>query len=755
MFSKAPRFVQEKPSETPGPNYYTLPETEGWDSYKRGAFLEKADRFPKQRQYEGPDDAPSTSEPTNTAKDASRGGKRPESAAGSSALRQQIEALEAEKVHLESQLQASHRTQSDLRRDLDRALEKEKANKSKIERLEAANKEPQDRAAKLNSLRKELDDLQRLHEDGRKAHKTEVQQLKIELERHRKTSQDQQAALRKQLETSEAKAQECKSSLLAAQAEITDLRVKSRAQEKQKQPQPELEQMKKNLVATQALCREREGKIQELEKMLQAETKKVTQLDGKSVETEKKIKALTVDVEKFRGLASDTEKANAQLRTDLEQARGQLSGSDANYKSQLDQAKRETEEVRSMLNICTRLYGHLVDNTVSLSRFETERLNRLEAQSRILKLERRLHDRDVQNQEFISLLRSQAEQQRTLAQLLLELEQESIFLRDCIQDSAHPDRLSQPSAGVPFSEDRGGEIEAYRTQLEFAEVMDSYQRDWLERLFQDLKATGHVATSLQGALTKVLDTAAELDGQLEVVKVEADVAKRRARELDEQVGTLQEQVTTAHSQHQDQVQRFSKEKEDLAHEISDVQRKLEEARKRIERLDLTVREKTSAEQALADEIENLTDSLQDAMRYEHAYKALCQEVDALVLRNELVEREADHLSRFNAEILGHANPNQKIHYLDRIRKDLAEAKHKLAISTKQRDAVLEDNDTLRNELYAYRSVSDSKPRAAPSMTRVARLPLSASTMNSSPQTDNPGYDAPRSSNGPMTLDELR
>jgi uncharacterized tellurite resistance protein B-like protein len=62
------------------------------------------------------------------------------------------------------------------------------------------------------------------------------------------------------------------------------------------------------------------------------------------------------------------------------------------------------------------------------------------------------------------------------------------------------------------------------------------------------------------------------------------------------------------------------------------------------------------------------------MRYEHAYKALTQEVDALITRNELVEREAEHLSRFNAEILGHTNPNQKIHYLDRVRRDLADAK---------------------------------------------------------------------------------
>jgi len=41
-------------SDVPGPNYYTIPEQEGWNSYKRGAFLEKAERFPKEKPYEGP-----------------------------------------------------------------------------------------------------------------------------------------------------------------------------------------------------------------------------------------------------------------------------------------------------------------------------------------------------------------------------------------------------------------------------------------------------------------------------------------------------------------------------------------------------------------------------------------------------------------------------------------------------------------------------------------------------------------------------
>ena len=43
-------------------------------------------------------------------------------------------------------------------------------------------------------------------------------------------------------------------------------------------------------------------------------------------------------------------------------------------------------------------------------------------------------------------------------------------------------------------------------------------------------------------------------------------------------------------------------------------------------------------------------------------------------RNQIAEEEVDRISQFNAEILGHHNPAQRIMYVDRIRRELAEAK---------------------------------------------------------------------------------
>jgi hypothetical protein len=90
---------------------------------------------------------------------------------------------------------------------------------------------------------------------------------------------------------------------------------------------------------------------------------------------------------------------------------------------------------------------------------------------------------------------------------------------------------------------------------------------------------------------------------------------------------------------------------------------------------------------------------------------------------------------------------------------------KLAVSTRQRETVLEDNDKLRTELHAYRSLSESKAKSGPGMTRVTRMPLGMSSINGSSPSDSDWDSLPkvvedqtlvlqRRSGDPMTLDEL-
>ena len=70
----------------------------------------------------------------------------------------------------------------------------------------------------------------------------------------------------------------------------------------------------------------------------------------------------------------------------------------------------------------------------------------------------------------------------------------------------------------------------------------------------------------------------------------------------------------------------------------------------------------------------MTVDLAEAEKYQEAYTNLLDEVDALVEKNALAEDEAQRLSSFNAEILGHHNPAQRIMYVDRVRRELHETK---------------------------------------------------------------------------------
>lgn len=65
----------------------------------------------------------------------------------------------------------------------------------------------------------------------------------------------------------------------------------------------------------------------------------------------------------------------------------------------------------------------------------------------------------------------------------------------------------------------------------------------------------------------------------------------------------------------------------------------------------------------------------DAEPYQAAYTALSDEIALLAARNDIAEGEAARLSSFNAQLIGHQNPAQKIMYVDRVRRELADAKY--------------------------------------------------------------------------------
>ncbi len=95
----------------------------------------------------------------------------------------------------------------------------------------------------------------------------------------------------------------------------------------------------------------------------------------------------------------------------------------------------------------------------------------------------------------------------------------------------------------------------------------------------------------------------------------------------------------------------------------------------------------------------------------------------LLSRSALAEDEARSLSEMNAELLSHANPSQKIHHMDRIRRELIEVKSALVAAECERDEAVKEKAKMESELGKFLSYEDSmKRRPVAKLIRVSRLP---------------------------------
>lgn len=118
----------------------------------------------------------------------------------------------------------------------------------------------------------------------------------------------------------------------------------------------------------------------------------------------------------------------------------------------------------------------------------------------------------------------------------------------------------------------------------------------------------------------------------------------------------------------------------------------------------------------------MTQEITEAEKYKEAYFSYVDQVGLWADSTSLAEQEAGRLAKLNAEILGHHNPSQRIMYVDRIRKELADVKHQLLVLNREKNVLVGNNDVLTNELEMYKSVMVvDKPRTA--ITRIERAPL--------------------------------
>ncbi|KAK7057279.1 hypothetical protein R3P38DRAFT_2840380 [Favolaschia claudopus] len=668
-FPKGARFLPEKTSDVPGPNSYNLCQESQLDAYKRGAFLEKADRFSKDSPSDIP--GPGTYDTVGNGKPDTKPSSKQSTISG-------------------------------------------------------------DRYA---ILQRKVEDLERIHNEGKKTHQAEVDRLKLELNRCLKSNTENTERLdkhKKQTAILEARIQDLKKTSLTEQAEIKDLRVKLRMSEHERTQltgkQGEVAELRKAVQSADSRrrdeIRERDRTISDLEKSLSAEKKRrellETQLQEVRGTNNTKLEAAHAKAQLLQDQLARSEEAAQEAVDSLAVTEAEA---EAKHNSLLDQL----EQHRLVLRRATEEYARLAAETVSATRHAKLQHEHGVLQMRTWRLERKLANSEGQLTELVNLIRHTNDTNSLLERQIHDLRDECEFYRQTASQTQEDTSLLVPiyeALTIAMRELHENQSAISRSDALFATKLGQYYRVASDHLHaacvdldEDLEQVQSESQDLRTELSSALEARESIQDQLVDIRRERDTLTER---LATAVNTMEECKLSTDQAEQARVEIESRMKAT----IQESEAAMSNNKKTINQLTESVKKSRMAEEGLRAEIEILTSELAEADQFQAAYYSLSDEIKSLIARKELAEAEAERLSSFNSEILGHHNPAQKIMYVDRIRRELAEIKHKLAVTESEYDLVAAQNVEFIRELEVYKSASvplDSKPRT--NITRVGRPPL--------------------------------
>ncbi|KAI0690542.1 hypothetical protein BC835DRAFT_1280794 [Cytidiella melzeri] len=677
MFGRGSRFPPSKPSEVPGPGTYDSQDPE-FDAYKRGAFLEKQDRFIEPKVLEVP--GPGT-------------------------------------------YNADH----------------------KLDGKTTVNKMRVPSGDRYAVLQRKVEELERVHAESKKSYQTEVERLKLELARAQKSnseSNERIEKLKKQGDAQDTRIQELKKTHLSDQSEIKDLRAKLRVSEHERtqlaSKQGEAGEAKKAIHALEAKrkeeVREKERKIAELERTLAVGKKMRENVEAKLAETEGRVSS---EVQEARATSQALQGELTSAMAEIGRARAALAALKGQAEDTEEDLLIELENYRVMLSSVAQEYGRLVSNTVSKAVHERVKHESLVLRLRVNKLERQSANSNGQVTELANIVRHTQDQNALLTAQLREVEEQLAYYASTL-GSVLSQRETLAGDDIKLS------MSLFNVGREFYEaeavIRTSQQAD--DKIWGELDKLRRQQLLLHATcLLKHVDEAWSLVDQRDN---EISAATRRATELANQLSTARADCGTAETQLVETTsllaiarttEELLKKQLEVAHaekkaEATKTQKLVKQEKEANQRLAGLVQQSKATEQALNEELDRLITELAEAEQYREAYCNIIDEVDALVRKNALAEDEAQKLSKFNAEILGHNNPQQRIMYVDKIRQELHEFKQKLLMTTREKETVINENDQLRRELELYKSVAvsaDVKPRTF--VTRITRAPLANQNLN--------------------------
>ncbi|KAJ7594855.1 hypothetical protein C8J56DRAFT_927788 [Mycena floridula] len=660
MFPTAARFDPLKMSDVPGPNSYNLNQESQLDAYKRGAFLEKTDRF-NEKQSDVP--GPGTYE-------------------------------------------------TDIKRP---------AIKSKFSTTQT------DRYA---LLQRKVDELERVHTEDKKAHHSSIERLKLDLARYQKAHTDQSTIsekLKKQNDLLELRNAELQKSQANDQMELKSLKHKLRMAENAtrvaEQSHAQLVSQVGDVRELKKELKERDRRISELEK----ERKKREGLEAKLRETQAKGEQ---DVQAVRDVVVSLKRDLASARDELQDASSRIARVERDASVAEADLQYQLDKHYTMMTRMAQAYAHLAASTVPEQMLNHAKQENATLHLQNARLVRKLANSEGQVVELANFARQMKEENVRLSVCLQSTEQEVSFYVDMLGDALqHQTDLQRDArnsremaqAFAHLSEEMRPRSNLFDETISLSfelSLLHSHQLLFAYSVIQqelDIEATANARHSreLVDASTRQATLASEMD-QVRQSWDSCQLLLRTAEELAEGLRSSSEKLKLQVKELESKLDGLSSQ-----HQVS-----LKKEQDTAQRLTLMVQKGRMAEDGLRAEIETLTCELADAERYQEAYYTLSDEVGALVARKALAEEEAKRLSEFNAEIIGHQNPAQRILYVERIRNELAETKQKLIHSVRSHENAVVQNDDLQRELEMYKSVMvpmENKPRTH--ITRVKRQPL--------------------------------
>lgn len=562
-----------------------------------------------------------------------------------------------------------------------------------------------------------------------------MDRLKLELSRTQKANAEQAERLEKQKKQNgalEARIQDLKKTACAEQAELKDLRVKLRMSEHERSQlslkQGEAAELKKTIHVLESKrrdeVREKDRTITDLGKSVAGERRRRETAEARLQELQAKG---TTELDALSAKSQLLQEQLAQAQEETRHSAQLVSVAETDAVSKQQRALDQLEQHRVLLAEVAQEYARLAAKSCAVTAHSKLTHEYAVLQSRAWRLERKLGDSAGQVAELVNLIRHAHDTNALLVRELADLQEECQFYRQ----TQRVEIENMPPLWQLYDELGEAMHELHEMELSSC-LSDNLLATSLTELFHltyDELVEEHLALNTELAQERQTSRTAQVAQD----HLEAELVKtrqEREQEYDQLRTTtrLVDQMTTRAALAEQQ-------KTDLEHQLQCATQQSEAAsashKKAVQQLTETVQRNRMTEDGLRAEIGLLTAELADSEQFQAAYYSLSDEIKSLIARNELAEGEAQQLSKFNAEILGHHNPGQRIMYVDRIRRELAEFKHKHAVSVVECESVAAQNVELLRELEIYRSVSvEHKPRTA--VTRISRPPLSS--MNQSTTT---------------------